>query len=230
MSREQWKQRLVDAEIPEEVADALLADLKDDDLLRMKEDMSAEDIVAALKEAASAETDSDDAPKSPPETDGDTPDVDDLAQVFKTVEDAIVKRITEQLEALEIEVAVPQLQEVLTAVKEMQDNYTAIETTLKEMQAAWDEVLKGDTQRLKEMLENLSPAQRIRLRTTLTDTHAASRIEQFKAEQDKGLQGGAPVQDIFHASISPGAQPRVRDSQGREYESLGDLAVGQPKS
>jgi len=47
MSREQWKQRLVDAEFPEDVVDALLADLKDEDLARMKEDMSADDIIAS---------------------------------------------------------------------------------------------------------------------------------------------------------------------------------------
>jgi hypothetical protein len=220
----------VDAEFPEDVVDALLADLKDEDLARMKEDMSADDIIAALKDAVSAADESEETPKSPPDDDAQDGDVNALAQVFKSMEDNIVKRVTEQLEALEVEVAVPQLQEVMTAVKEMQDNYAAVEATLKEIQTTWDEVLKGDGQRLKEMVENLSPAQRIRLQTTLTSEQAADRIAKFKADQTRDVQGDAPKTDIFHASRSPGAKPIVRDAAGREYEGLGELAAGQPKS
>lgn len=235
LSREQWKKRLTDAEIPEDVVDALLADLKDEDLARMKEDLSAEDLVDILKDAASADDESDeDTQESPPDTEETQPDqdVDAIAEVFKSMEDRIVERVTTNLEALQIEVEVPQLQEVITTVKEVHEDYTAIISSLKEMQELWDEVLKGDTERLKEMLDNLSPAQRIRLKTTLTDDLAASRVQKFK--QDKEQESNPLKQkeretDLFHAQRSTGPRPIVRDAQGNEYEDLGALAVGQPK-
>lgn len=227
MTREQWKQRLIDAELPEDVVESFMADLKDEDLARLKEDMSAEDIVNVLKDAVSDETTEEESP--PEETDeaGDE-DAETLAQVFKDMEDRIVERITKQLEALEIEVAVPQLQDVIAEVKGVKENYDAISTRLKEMQDAWNEILKGDTQRLKEMVESLSPAQRIRLRTTLTDDVAAKRIDQFKEGQDTLVRRETEAQktDIFHAQIATGSKPVIRDAQGNEYESLADFATG----
>lgn len=231
LSKEQLKERLVNAEIPTDVVDALLADLGDEDLARMKEDLTAEDLVAALKDAAKE----DDAPEETVETetpDDTTDDADALAEVFKSLEDQIVNRISAQLETLQVEVQAPQLAEVIETVQALKEYVEAQATALKEMQDAWNEILKGDTQRLKEMFENLSPAQRIRLKSTLVTDVATQRVAQFKDDKEKESNGLAQKEtktDIFHAQISPGERPVVRDAQGRTYADLGAFAMGQPE-
>jgi hypothetical protein len=60
MTREQWKDRLLKANLPEEVVDDLLKKTKDEDLVRMK-DLTTEEIVEVLKGVAmKAEDASDD--------------------------------------------------------------------------------------------------------------------------------------------------------------------------
>lgn len=235
MDREQWKERLLKTGMEAELVDDILSTLKDEDLLRMK-DMSAEEIVKTLKEVAEeASTEGD-----PPEGDGaDVGDSDpdhaddtgDIAVILKEFGDGIVARVIEQMQALEVTVETPDLAEIVGQLKELKDEYAALNTTLKEMQEAWDEILKTDTERLGERLKDLSPAARVHLRATLNDKDALERVTQFLRERNN--TGGAPPSASPNVFRRPMAQPGeviARDTDGNEYASLQDMAFGKPTS
>jgi len=234
MDREQWKDRLLKAGMQAELVDDLLATLKDEDLLRMK-DMTPEEIVKTLKEVVEEATEGD-----PPEEDGEdvgdsdpdnADDTADIASVLKEFGDGIVERIVEHLKELEITVETPDLAEITSQLKELKDEYTALTTTLKEMQGAWDEILKTDTERLRERLKDLSPAQTVRLRATLSDGKALERVTQFLHEKNQ-LGDGAeppPPTNVFRTPMASPGEVIARDSDGKEYATLQDMAFGNPK-
>jgi len=236
MDREKLKERLLQTGMNAELVDDFLATLKDEDLLRMK-DMSAEEIVASLKDAVEEVADEGDPPAEEDVDAGDPPeetdDTADIAAVLKEFGDGIVSRVVEQLQALEITVETPEMAQIVEQLKEIKEENAALKTTLKEMQSAWDEILKTDKERLSERLKELSPAARVHLRATLGDKDALDRVTQFLREQvaagDAVTQ--PPVQDnIFRRPMAGPGEVRIVDSDGKEYESLGALARGQAKS
>jgi len=235
MDREQWKDRLLKAGMQAELIDDLLATMDDKALLRMK-DMTTEEIINTLKEAAEKVIEEGDPPEEDGEDVGDSDpdnadDTADIASVLKEFGDGIVERIVEHLKELEITVETPDLAEITSQLKELKDEYTALTTTLKEMQGAWDEILKTDTERLRERLKDLSPAQTVRLRATLSDGKALERVTQFLHEKNQ-LGDGAeppPPTNVFRTPMASPGEVIARDSDGKEYATLQDMAFGNPK-
>jgi len=237
MDRSEWKDRLLKTGMNAELVDDILASLKDEDLLRMK-DMSSEEIIETLKEVAEdAVTTEGDPPKGEGEDAGDSDpdgedDAADIAAILKEFGDGIVERVVEHLQALEVTVETPDLAEVVSQLKELKDEYAALTTTLKEMQEAWDEILKTDTERLRERLGDLSPVQRVRLQATLGDKEAMRIATQFLREKNQAGDGEdlPPPTNVFRRPVAGPGEVIARDSEGNEYESLQDMAFGKKKS
>lgn len=236
MDREQWKDRLLKAGMEAELVDDLLASLKDEDLLRMK-DMSPEEIITTLKAVVEEAANEGDPPEGDGGDAGDpheegADDTADIASVLKEFGDGIVERVVEHLKTLEITVETPDLVEIASQLKEMKNEYAALTTTLKEMQEAWDEILKTDTERLRERLKDLSPATRVQLRATLGDKDALERVTQYLRERNQLGDGvkPPPQDNIFRRPMAQPGEVVHRDSDGNEYASLQDMAFGNPKS
>jgi ribosomal protein L40E len=194
MSREDWKKRLMDAKLPEDVVDALLASTKDEDLVRMKE-MTPDEIIESLRQTLLQ--DKQDMVKCPKcgamNPEGSTECKDCKASLeekppAETKDDTTVDvsfndlltRIKEMIESQEIEVEVPALQGMIDEMKALKDAIIKVEatnaelsTSLKEMYALWKGLAEADETKLKDLATNLSPAQKIRLRTTLSEPKVA---------------------------------------------------------
>jgi len=226
MNRSEWKKRLVDAEIPEEVVDDLLSTIKDEDLARMK-DMSTEQILQTMKDTV-AESE-DETPVEEKEAEDTTPEPS-MVEMFATLKDSVLTQIAEQLNTLEIEVEAPQIKEMAERLVSLEATITTLHEEMKELRNTWSEVLRGDAERLKEMTENLSPAQRVRLRGTLSDGAMSKRIAEHL--KDRGLQPKtdvAPESDFRRLGQLPVAKDGdivYRDASGQQYANLQDMAVG----
>lgn len=225
MSRDAWRKRLLEAELPEEVVDSLLDNLKDEDLVRMK-DMSTEEILETLKAAAETMKDADSAEdetaQDEPNTD-ETPDTsDDTSTQLKDLEDRIVQRVTEQLRSLEIEVEIPQLKELSDSVQAIQDLVSQEAEHIKELREAWAEVLRGETERLKELVSDMSPAQRVRLRAVFSDGQVMERVAQALQQREQAPPTGQT--NVFNPPPQTGTAV-FRDADGRDYESLRDMTL-----
>jgi hypothetical protein len=233
MDRKTWKQRLIDAEIPEEVVDDLLATVKDEDLVRMK-DMSTEEILTAMKDALveddTAEEDTETAEEQETTTEEDTAEDEDestLAADLSTFRDELLTKIKEQMEALEIEVEAPQIKTLSDRVEALEEQISGISAMMKDLSTSWAEVLRGDAERLKDMLDNMSPAQRVRLRATLTDQRTADRVNKWKEDRDKAEHKDARQDSDFRQlGRLPTGPVTIRDAAGNEYESLAAMARG----
>lgn len=226
MDREALRQRLIDAEIAEEVVDGLLSELKDDDLVRMKE-MSIEQILKALQEALKEDDEEDEEDEDEteegtsykkeetPSRKSDSDDAEALANVLNALGENIEAKVKEALDSHTFEVEMPQIAEIQGDIQQLKEQIAAVSTVLKEVQEMWDQVFKSDEARLRGLVSNLSPAQRTRLRIGLTDNQMMERLNK------EGTLTPAPGQP---APFRPG----VRDSQGNEYANLSDMSEGIP--
>ena len=224
MDRNEWKERLTEAGLADEVVDDFLSTKKDEDLVRMK-DMTSEEIIAKIKEVAEeiyadeeAEPELKDEDAEDSTEDSSDEDTDAIAGVLKDMEDRIVQRLAEQMSALEVTVEAPNLAEIVEQLKELREDYTTLQTTFKEIQGTWDEVLKTDTERLRERLKDLSPAQRVRLRATLTDEQALKRVAEQMKDRDQDMPDSEPKRaDPFHQPYAPKGSVKIRTVDGKEY-------------
>jgi hypothetical protein len=218
MDRSELKERLLKAGLEVEVVEDFLGSMADEDLLRMK-DQTPDEIIEKLQ-AAIQEIDDDEAEVELKEDAEDDP-VDesvDVASLLKDMEDRVVQRLADQMSALEITVETPDLAEIVGQLTELREAYTALEATFKEIQGTWDEVLKTDTERLHTQLKDMSPAQRIRLRATLTDDEAVARVKEALADRETTMPDETKAkEDPFHQVHAPKGSVVIRTVDGREF-------------
>jgi len=225
MDRKALRERLIAAKFPEEIADDILKKTKDEDLVRMK-DMSPDDIIQAFKDALAEDEDEDEDEddekdtKDPDTTEDDEVDdsAEELAEVFKTLKDDIVAQVKDMFNELSLEVEVPQVSQIHEDVQALKESVSDMSKIVTEMQESWTELQKGDKDRLKEILGNMSPASRNRLRLALPDDKVATQDDPRTKDRST----------IFKPKINTVFKPVVRDAQGNEYEDLGALARNQP--
>lgn len=192
MTRDQWKERLVAAKLPQEVIDNLMASIEDEDLVRMK-DMSEEeattyitDLLSLAKAAcpkcgADVPDGAEECPKCgasitaseeegeektpPPET----KEEEDAMAGIQALGNYLVEQLKESglLQIQEIEIESPELDQLKAEVISLKEVVDGISTAFKDLQATLKDLLDTDTQRLKDLNSNLSPAQRNRLHSTV---------------------------------------------------------------
>lgn len=179
MTRDELKERLLKAGLPEEVVDAKLAATSDEDLVRMKE------IPAALV-------------NDPTEDNGSDIVLDEsVVKAFGQVVADVLKEVDYGIK--EIEVDVPELKQLVADVVELKE-------TVGKLVATIAEISKSDEERLKELNEDLSPAQRLRIR------YAAGGSELKEASRGNG--------DV---KSSDGT---IVDGSGRIFASISEMVFG----
>jgi len=182
-------------------------------------DMTPEAIIKSLKDTLEEMGEDEDTDTEDPDTteDDEVEDsADALAEVFKTLKDDIVAQVKDMFNELSLEVEVPQVSQVLEDVQALKESVGAMSKVVTEMQESWTELQKGDKDRLKEILGNMSPASRNRLRLALPGDEVATQ----KTPRTKDT--------IFKPRVNAVFKPVVRDADGHEYEDLGALARNQP--
>lgn len=223
LSRDDWKKRLKDAELDEDIVETFVDGLSDDDLVRMKE-ASLEQIKGAVVDALTKCFSGDQTRKEDDEDDDDDEkDQEDMAKkkdatglkdlmefadyIVAQTEERVVAKIKDMLESQEIEVEVPLLDE-------MKDSLTEMGTQFKEL-------LATDAERLKDTYEDMSTASKARLsRHFSTDAmETIERAVQHNKEKAAHLKGGEqPVVDNGGAII--------KDANGKTFESMADFVAG----
>ena len=242
--RDLWYARLCKEGLPEDVVKSFLDELKEDDLLRMKD--SDDDVKIVAEELKKALAASEDDPPAvakdkKDKTDGTTPSGDDggldatsLEALISGLGDYIVTKVKDLLPAAIVsddtgltDALSKRLDDVVAMIKEL----TALVTKSTEQSK---DLLEGmatsDAQRIKDLAQNLSPAQRARLRvlddTAGVDAHdVAARVLKNLRERDKvaaKTPGTGPVPTIFDQGSD--APVVIKDAQGNEYESLSEMA------
>lgn len=136
MTRNELKERLLKAGLPEEVVEAKLAATSDEDLVRMK------DIPAAMVSDSGGD-------------DGDIVLDESVIEAFGSVVAKVMKEADYGIN--EVEVEIPELERVAADVVELKE-------AVAEIAAALKEISKTDEERLKELNAELSPSQRLRIR------------------------------------------------------------------
>lgn len=243
LTREQWKDRLVKAGLPEEVIDNLMASVKDEDLVRMK-DMSEEEAttyiagVLALAKAACPECGAEvpegaekcpecgaDLAKEEEEAEEKTPppetkEDDDALAGIQALGDYLVERLKDSglMEIQEVEFESPELDGLKVEVMALKEVVDGISTAFKDLQATLKDLLESDTQRLKDISGNLSDAQRTRLmQATLPSKDVMARVVQALQERKD---------DLAEVDVVDQGGGVLRDSNGNFYGSWEDWMQG----
>lgn len=233
-----WRERLLKAELPEEVVDSFLAGVADDDLVRMK-DVTDEQLLATMREALDeAEEDEDEEEEEEEEgTDKGATAKDDLTKSLSMLADLVATRVKDMIQETfgTVEVEVPELGQLLDTVAELKEDVGALSVSYKELTETWKEVGQDDASRIRDMVRDLSPGQRTRLRQSLSEPATAARVAQFREQQQRAAfptpnqpshrpEPGAPT--VLPATTGDGVG--IYDAQGHAYASLTDMARGKP--
>lgn len=228
--RDGWRDRLLKAELPTEVVDSFLAGVADEDLVRMK-DLPDEQLLATMREALEEEDMDEEEEESPSTT------KDNLAESVTMLADVVAAKVKEQIQETfgTVEVEVPELGQLLTEVQALKEQTEALAVAYKELTATWKEVGQDDGERIRDMVRDLSPAQRIRLRQSLTEGQTAVRAATFKGQQQRAAasfptpnqpstrpEPGAPA--VLPPTTPDGAA--IYDAEGNPYASLTEMAHG----
>lgn len=222
LTRDQWKERLLKAQIAEDVIDGLLKELSDDDLLRLKDmtDVGEDEFVAALKESLDTDTTEE---ETPPAADESTPDEDDavMTKAFEALGDYTVSRV-EAIIKDRIAVDMPDVSAISDSITSLSAVVTEMASQVSAVKDILDEVLKDDTTRLKDIAANLSPAQRSRMRVALDEGSTFDRV--FKALKDKNDVSPIPgLEALSKATIDDGV---IKDAEGNSYNSMSEFFHG----
>jgi len=249
MTRKQWRQRLIDAELPEEVVSALMDSVSDKDLVRMK-DLSDEELAEAVTTALKAGGDATPAPRTTPITCSKcgTENPADAAKCTKC-DAGLEEEEEEEEEAKPVPPATKDLttfadylvgcidvnikkaladQTIEVEVPELtmlKDAVDALRSDLEEVQTVLKDMAQADTERLAALAKDLSPAQRIRLRQSVPDGDVAVRI--LNRLKEAGKVRSVPDGTVFDIEDFT---PVIKDAAGNVYESLQDMATGVPVS
>lgn len=250
MTRDEYKALLLKADIPEEVVTDLLAHTEDKDLVRMKDllDGDVDNLVDALLAAVTKAEE--DGPKSekpappakeiicpkcgaknpadatkctkcgaslseekPPKTEVQT--AGEVAKSMLVMADIIVNRLKgEAILPTELEVEVPELTEIKDAIMELRSEVAALKDMLLQLTAS-------DENRLKDIVSDMSPASRIRLRQSLSDAQAIQKVAEY-------LQQRKDAGDETAGSAISTDGAVIKDAAGKTYATLADFAYGKP--
>ena len=240
--RDLWYARLCEEGLSEDVVKSFLDELKEDDLVRMKDSDADVKVVADELKKALAESESDPpAVTKDDKTAGTTPAGDDggldatsLEALISGLGDYIVTKVKDLLPAAIVsddtgltEALSKRLDDVVAMIKEL----TALVTkSTEQSKGLLEEMAASEAQRIKDLTQNLSPAQRARLRVhtdaTGIDAHAvAERVLKSLQERDKvaaTTPGTSPVRTVFDQGSD--APVVIKDAQGNEYDSLSEMA------
>jgi len=234
MSKEEWFEKLTDQHgLPKEVVQAFLDTVKDEDLVRMK-DKGEDWVVETIKEALNSEvvdeeaegTEADKKPEdSTEETDKKDPKEAAQAVLIGVVKDTIAASLKE------IAVEIPELAElsnIKTEIAALKEGFTQLTGMLKDVLEAYSNASKKETQKIKELIGNMSPAQHDRLRRSADPEAVVTRIVSRMKEVEQIIKKPVPPTS---ASLVPGGPPPeteavAMDTQGNIYANLGDMAFG----
>lgn len=214
MDRNQWKERLTGFGLPDEVVDAFLKSVADEDLVRMKE-YEKDEFLAMLKEALDETPEGDIQVETEPEVlKEEKVDAKDLSSELKAFADDVVTRITEALSLKDLEIEVPEVAEIKVGIEKLSARLDEMEATWKEATSLWKDLSESEEEKLRGMVKNLSPAQKSRLRQSVSPEDAVMRVvEQLKEKLGTGASADGVV---------------IKDAQGNTYKNLGDMAAGTP--
>lgn len=214
MDRNQWKERLTGFGLPDEVVDAFLKSVADEDLVRMKE-YEKDEFLAMLKEALDETPEGDTQVETEPEVlKEEKVDAKDLSSELKAFADDVVTRITEALSLKDLEIEVPEVAEIKVGIEKLSARLDEMEATWKEATSLWKDLSESEEEKLRGMVKNLSPAQKSRLRQSVSPEDAVMRVvEQLKEKLGTGASADGVV---------------IKDAQGNTYKNLGDMAAGTP--
>lgn len=214
MDRNQWKERLTGFGLPDEVVDAFLKSVADEDLVRMKE-YEKDEFLAMLKEALDETPEGDIQGETEPEVlKEEKVDAKDLSSELKAFADDVVTRITEALSLKDLEIEVPEVAEIKVGIEKLSARLDEMEATWKEATSLWKDLSESEEEKLRGMVKNLSPAQKSRLRQSVSPEDAVMRVvEQLKEKLGTGASADGVV---------------IKDAQGNTYKNLGDMAAGTP--
>lgn len=234
MSKDEWYKKLTDQHgLPEEVVKAFLETVKDEDLVRMK-DKGEDWVVETIKEAINSEvvdeeiegTKTDKKPEGEPESE-ESNDSEEATQavLIGVVKDTIVASLKE------IAVEIPELAElsnIKTEIAALKEGFTQLTGMLKDVLEAYSNASKEETQKIKELIGNMSPAQQDRLRRSADPEAVVTRIVSRMKEVEQTIKKPVPPTS---ASLVPGGPPPetevvAMDTQGNIYANLGDMAFG----
>lgn len=257
ISRKEWRKRLVDANLPEEVVDELLESLKDEDLLRMK-DVSTEDFLdmvghaitkaegdddeeededvlakarkarararalARTKAKAGGTEEDEEEEEEEPMVSAKDSDASGLNAFADLVADRVLAKIKDTLQIQEVEIEVPELKEIISGNKGLEEKVDALSVVFKEMSEVWSAMFKDTDDILAQQFKEMSPASRQRLRSSLDNIEVLKRAAKFKATIQQGSD--ATTSDI----VVPSDDAIIKDAAGNVYESLSDMAAGTP--
>jgi hypothetical protein len=205
ITRDQWRERLLKAGIPEEVVNATLESLKDEDFARMK-DMNPEQLLQELTTAKAVDA---------PAVTGTEEEVVDVTVAFEQFRTEMLAAVKDLMDHQEMTLELPALDAVASEVAGMKATLAAIKDTV-------DRLAASDEDRILALAKDISPASKARLvihqkPVDLTPQEVADMAKTIKAyvgnEVTPTLPGGA----------TPQFRPVVRDAAGREYADLGNM-------
>ena len=225
MTKDQWRERLLGAGIPEEVVAATLEGMKDEDFARMK-DMSPEQLLAELTKAELVQ-DKDQADASA-DTEADEGDVSDdlvdITEAFEALKDDLLAQVKDLMSQQEVELEVPALGGVVSDLEQVKADVSVIKDAL-------DKLVESDEERLLALAKDMSPASKARLvvhtkSETTTDDAAimAAALQKWFGEQAKD----GPTGPLQPGGSAVAFKPIIRDASGNEYENLGGMIVKTP--
>jgi hypothetical protein len=218
MDRNQWKERLTGFGLPDEVVEEFLKSVPDEDLVRMKE-YEKDEFLALLKEGLDETPEGDTTEETEPEVLKEeepvvAEDTKELSPELKAFADGVVARITEALSLKDLEFDVPEVAEIKAGIEKLSTRLDEMEATWKEATSLWKDLSESEEDKLRGMVKNLSPAQKSRLRQSVSPEDAVMRVvEQLKEKLGTGASADGVV---------------IKDAQGNTYKNLGDMAAGTP--
>jgi ElaB/YqjD/DUF883 family membrane-anchored ribosome-binding protein len=233
MSKDDWLKKLTGHGLPDEVVKAFLDNVKDEDLVRMK-DLGDDKVIDIIKEAINSEvvdeetevTETDKKPEGEPEAE-ESNDSEEAAQavLIGVVKDTIAASLKE------IAVEIPELAElsnIKTEIAALKEGFTQLTGMLKDVLEAYSNASKEETQKIKELIGNMSPAQHDRLRRSADPEAVVTRIVSRMKEVEQTIKKPVPPTS---ASLVPGGPPPstevvAMDTEGNIYANLGDMAFG----
>lgn len=214
MNKKELKQRLLKAGIDEEMVDARLKELTEEQLAEFDDIPDA----TLLKEFSNE----DDAPAgddTPADTSGDDMEVgyDQLLTAIKEIVEEVIDGLHVEVDDLDIE------------LKEF-DGIAALEERMKSIEDKLDQMLVDEEARMKELLNGSSRNTKriIRMKGMSKKTDAEDDMEDDgdEEDEDKAKRLGVSKETlawIKHAGPKPVAGDRIMDSEGKEYTSMTEM-------
>ena len=235
MTREQWRKRMLKAGLPEEVVEATMKAVSDEDLVRMK-DMGVDEIQELIATTFKADEDKEPPPateegqiKCPKCGVMNPAGATECSECGATLEekseemltkksldeimDNLVQRVKDELSIQEVDIEIPLLAEMATQMSSLKDQMDKMQEQLTLVLGTVETVTKDAA----TTAANLSPAQRVRMTAMLGQD--ATRVGNLIAERFKGETVPAADEEQDEPEVV------VKDADGNVYKSLEEWAL-----